>query len=286
MPKILTLFIAILVFSGCGQEESVELSPRAPSSEEETADQKVLQFDLTAYTEQGAKRWEIKGRSANVIDHIVKLQDISAITYGRKNTLELTADEGTYDKMTNKIYFVKNVVINSSDGARVSAETMDWDSKTNVILADGRVKIEREEITLWGRGVTGEPELKKARFREDVRIEMYNGTTIITCEGPLDIDYEKNMATFNEDVKIKDAKGEVTSKKLFAYLNPDSKAITKAIAKGEVKIKRGENFSQSDEVIYLAEERKVIMKGSPQLIIYPEENFEASLFGDTGDGKH
>ena len=99
---------------------------------------------------------------------------------------------------------------------------------------------------------------------------MDNGATVITCDGPLDIDYEKNLAVFNNNVKIVDEKGEVTSNRLDAYLNRQTKAIVKAIAKGEVKILRNNNYSYSDEAVYLAREHKVVLTGRPKIVIYPE----------------
>lgn len=273
------LVFFVFVFSGCApkQQEEVIESDRAELPEKGDIEQKVLQFDLIAYTDRGAKRWEIKGTSANVLGQIVELKDIVASTYGEKDTLTLAATEGIYDKAANKIQFVKDVVITTSDGARVLAETMDWDSKNNIITADGPVKIEREAITLWGKGVRGEPELKQARFKKEIKVEMDKGATVITCDGPLDVDYEENSAIFNNNVKIVDEKGEVTSNILQAYLNPETKAITKAIATGGVKILRGENFSQSEKAIYLVEEHRVILTGSPEITIYPDEEFDASI---------
>jgi len=279
MKTILTLLIVVVfIVSGCAEkkEETTNLQ-RAEFSDTEGLDQKVLQFDLTAYTDQGAKRWEIKGKSADVVDHIVELKDIVASTYGKNNTLTLKATEGTYDKEANKVQFVKDVVITTSDGAKVLAETMDWDSKNNIITADGAVKIEREEITLWGRGVRGEPELKQARFDKEIKIEMDDGQTVITCDGPMDIDYENNSAVFKNNVKIVDLKGEVSSNTLQAYLNPKTKEIVKAIATGDVRIIRGDNHSKSQEAIYLAEEHKVVLTGRPEITIYPDEEFDASI---------
>lgn len=275
----LIFVLALQLCSGCAKRK--EKQPK--TSPEALVDQKVLQFNLTGYTDKGSKSWEVEGRSANVIDQIVELKDVVARTYGKKNTLAIKADRGAFNKAVNKVHLEKNVVATTSDGAVVTTDAMDWDSSGNIITTDKRVKIEREEITLWGRGVIGEPELKTVVFDKNVRIEMYKGSTVITCDGPLNVDYEKDIAVFNNNVKIVDEKGEVTSDKLDAYLNRQTKAIVKAIAKGNVKILRGENSSASDEAIYLAEERRVILTGRPEIVIYPGEKFDPSMLETKGE---
>jgi len=289
MYRLLIFFILFAVaISGCAgkeQEEEPQVPDfeRAEQAEENPSDQQVLQFDLTSYTEGGTKRWEVKGKSANVVNEMVELEDIIATTYGEDNTLALSADEGTYNKKLNKVRLESNVVITTSDGAEVTTDTMDWDSKNNVISSDSIVKVEREEIVLTGKGVTGEPELRKAQFEKDVKIDMYDGATIITCDGIMEVDYEKNTAIFNDNVKIVDEKGQITSDVLYAYLNPETKTIVKAIAKGNVKIIRGNNHSKSEEAVYLAEEKRVILKGRPEIVMFPDEKFDAAFFGEKSD---
>lgn len=285
--------LALGLYHGYARRTAAPVQPeQAGPAEEMVADQQVLQFDLTAYTDRGTKRWEVKGRSANMVDEMVELKDLSATTYGQDNTLALKAEEGVYDKEQNTVHLEKNVVITTSDGAKVLSDTMDWDGKHNVITTDSIVTIEREEIVLSGRGVKGEPELRKAQFTEDVRIEMdsvdgvggVGGPTVITCDGILDIDYEKNVAVFNDNVKIVDDKGEITADKLYAYLNPETKTISKAIARGNVRIMRGGNSSTCEEAVYLPEERKVLLTGRPEIVIYPDKEFDAAIFTAPGLG--
>ncbi|PIU41819.1 MAG: LPS export ABC transporter periplasmic protein LptC [Candidatus Omnitrophica bacterium CG07_land_8_20_14_0_80_42_15] len=273
--------ILILALSGCGKKKEPLANPDAIKAA--GIGQKILQFELTAYTDRGVKRWEVKGESANVVDEVVELKNVIATTYRQDTTLTLEADEGFYNRVSSKVHLEKNVVVTTGDGGRLLTDALDWDSKNNIITTDKPVLIKRQEINLWGTGAKGEPELKKAQFVKHIKIEMDKGATHIICDGPLDIDYENNVAFFNDNVRITDEKGEITSDKLDAYLNPQTKTIVKAIARGRVKILRNENYSYSDEAIYLAESHKVILTGRPRIVIYPDEKFDASFFGDKNE---
>ena len=50
--------------------------------------------------------------------------------------------------------------------------------------------------------------------------------------------------------------------------------IDKIVARGNVKIVRGENVSYSDEAIYTAADKKITLSGRPKLIIYSTEEYE------------
>jgi len=262
---------------GCAKEKKIT-EENLNTAGEMQVDQKVLQFDLVAYTDKGIKKWEVKGNSANLVDETIELTNIIATTYGEEEAT-LKSDEGIYDKEANKVSLKKNVVVTTQDGGTLLTEAIDWDSKDNIITTDKLVEIRRDQIRLYGTGVKGEPQLKRVQFKKEITVEMEEGATVMTCDGPLNIDYEKNLAIFNNNVKIVDEKGEVASDRLDAYLNPETKVIAKAIAIGSVKISRDDNYSHSEAATYLLEEHKVVLTGRPQLVIYPDQEFDASFFG-------
>jgi hypothetical protein len=51
--------------------------------------------------------------------------------------------------------------------------------------------------------------------------------------------------------------------------------IDKIIARGNVKVLRGENISYSEEAIYTAADKKLILTGRPKLMIFSTEDFNA-----------
>jgi len=52
--------------------------------------------------------------------------------------------------------------------------------------------------------------------------------------------------------------------------------LERIIAKGNVKIVKGENISYSDEAVYTAADKKITLLGRPKLIIYSTEDLNAS----------
>ena len=92
--------------------------------------------------------------------------------------------------------------------------------------------------------------------------------TIITCTGPLEIDYEKEIAVFHNNVKV-DQKdhGVMHADRMDAYFDFKNKKILRIISQGNVKIVKDENTSYSDEALYSAEDGKLTLSGNPRLVI-------------------
>jgi lipopolysaccharide assembly outer membrane protein LptD (OstA) len=81
---------------------------------------------------------------------------------------------------------------------------------------------------------------------------------VITCDGPLDVDYEKNIAIFNNNVKVEKPDLIIYSDKMQVYFTPKqqvkasvkgpaaiSSSVNMIVASGNVRILRGENISSS-----------------------------------------
>ena len=56
--------------------------------------------------------------------------------------------------------------------------------------------------------------------------------------------------------------------------------IDKIVARGNVKVVRGENVSYSDEATYTAIDKKLILTGRPKLVISQTENISDASFGN------
>ena len=241
MRKIILFFLVAFLFSGCG--ERPEKASKAPTDESSSGiDQQVMSFSLAGYEKSGNKKWEVDGKSADIMAEVVNLTSVVAKAYGEETNMTLVADRGVFNRASNDVHFESNVVVTSSDGSVLSTEALDWKNDEEKIYTDKAVKITAEKPV-----------------------------TTITCNGPMEVYYGKNYAEFNNKVKVDDERGQIYCDKAVAYYDRKTRHVSKIVATGNVKIVRGGSWTFSDEAVYLAQEQKVILTGSPKVMIYPEE---------------
>jgi len=267
-------------------------SEKKPALEEmpQKLEQKILAFDLVNYAEDGSKKWQLKGGSADILAEIVNLSNINIETYDAPE-ITLTAFRGTYDRGNKLITLFDNVEVITSDGAVLITERLKWDSKEDTITTDEPVRILRNDVIADGKGARAFPQMKKIIINKDVRVriikKMLDGIdmgkgeeqdgqkspvkAVITCKGPLEIDYENNIALFQNDVLVDDKKGKIYSERMEAFLHPQTKNITKVVADGNVKVVRGEDSTYSERAIYTTEDQKIILMGKPKIYIKSAE---------------
>jgi len=275
------------------------------------SDQQINEFSLSGYGEKGRKTWDLSGKSADIFDNIVKLKDIAGNLYGDKENVNLTAKSGDFDKTNARVHLEKDVVITSSSGARLTTERLDWDRKNQVVSTDERINIKKDNMVTTARGAQGKTDLKRVNLQKDVKVEIGSKQETatsaleaekitITCDGALEIDYEKNVAVFNKNVKVVRQDLEIESDKMEVYFLPSDKTkkeeptkdkkagsdinsstmgtrIDRIIARGNVKIRRQENTSYSDEAMYNGRDKKITLLGRPKLIIYSAGAFNAPI---------
>ncbi|MBM3243845.1 MAG: LPS export ABC transporter periplasmic protein LptC [Candidatus Omnitrophica bacterium] len=269
--------------------------------------QQISDFSLVGYEDKGKKSWDISGKSADIFTEVVKLKDVNGNLYGANENVNLTAKKGDFNKEEGKVYLKEDVIITTSSGAKLTTDSMDWDRKNQLVRTEDKVKINKDNIDIVGTGAYGEPNLNKVALNKDVRVDInqasltesaddsvFKDKVVITCDGPLEVDYSKNIATFNNNVKVERADLVIYSDKMDIFFNAENKAakeaihmqesmagsIDKIIAKGNVRIVRGDNVSYSQEAIYTAKDKKIILNGRPQLVFYSTEEFKDASFGN------
>ena len=174
------------------------------------ADQEVDGFSLVQYEDGGTKQWKLSGKSAEVKDNEIKIDEVSALSYGKEAALKLKAKQGTFDREKNLVTLQDDVVAKSTDG------------------------------------------------------------TTITCDGPLEINYNKNRAAFLNNVKVKDSKGDIFADRIDVYFNDDTRRVRCVVARGNVRIVSGENITYSEKAIYLVNQGRVILPKRSKLVIKSE----------------
>lgn len=269
------------------------------------SDQQINDFSLAGYGEKGAKTWDISGKTADIYTDLIKLKDITGNLYGEKEKVKLTADKGDFNKSQDTVHLEKDVVVTTSSGATLTTDSLDWDRKNNIVNTKDMVNIEKDNLHSTSQGATGNPGLKKVELKKEVKLEITpdeakdkkrssnSEKIIVTCDGPLQIDYEKNTAVLNNNVKVDRQDLQIYSDIMDIYFNKNTDTrskdtqennpgllnnkIDKIIARGNVKIVRGENISYSDEAVYNAMDKKITLSGKPKLVIYSTEGMNASF---------
>jgi LPS export ABC transporter protein LptC len=286
--KIVVLGVMILVCSLARQVSSLFA--------QEAAEQTIADFNLSGFAEKGKKSWELSGKSADITEGKVKLKDIVGKLYGEED-ITLTAERGNFDKEKGNVHLKDNVVVTTSKGAKLTTDSLDWDRQNHTVSTKDEVNIQRENLVADAVGASGQPDLKKVNLEKEVRLQINpdddnpkdlpkKKKIVITCDGPLEVDYDKNIAIFYNNVKVDQKDTQIYSDQMNVYFkieedhglnlseDKDSEGmgrqIHKIIAKGNVKIVRGDNISYSDEAVYDAKQNKIILTGRPQLVFYSE----------------
>jgi len=247
----------------------------APQGAKEEVSHKVYFFSFTKYTAAGAKEIEIEGDSADLLAKTVDLMNVVAKAYAEETPVTITADEGQYNKDKNLVYLSKNVVATTEDGTRLLTEKLDINPADRTLETDVRASVKKQSINIDGDGARGDSQLKKVKFKKNVKVvikdtdgamgEGAKGPTTITCDGPLDIDYEKNIAYFNDNVVTVDDRGKLSADHMQVFYDKGQKKVAKIIATGNVVIENPDgNTTYSDSVLYLAEEGRVILGGDAE----------------------
>jgi len=277
------------------------------TTDNQESDQQISDFSLAGYGDKGKKSWDLSGKSADIFTEEVRLKEVDGNLYGKEENVNLTSKTGDFNKKDGKVHLEKDVVITTSKGAKLTTDSMDWDRNKQLVTTEDKVNIAQDNIFITATGAHGEPNLKKLALNKDVKVDI-NPTTgssanpddmavkekiTITCDGSLAIDYDKNIATFNKNVKVEKSDSVIYSDIMYLYFSSGKDSaknktpglmgnnkIDKIVAQGNVKIVRGENTSYSEEAVYSALDKKIILSGRPKLVFYSTEDLKNASFGN------
>ncbi|HNX80862.1 MAG TPA: LPS export ABC transporter periplasmic protein LptC [Candidatus Omnitrophota bacterium] len=296
----------ILVIIGFISMVSVACAAVAQKPQQES-DQQINDFSLSGYGERGKKTWDLSGKSADIFDDTVKLKDITGNMFGEKENVRLTADKGDFNKAQGTVHLEKNVVITTTSGATLMTESLNWDRQKELVTTPDKVQITKESMVTTATGAKGEPGLNKMTLEKDVvvtiqaqpkgEVKKTGGPALdqpvtVTCDGAMEVDYGKNIARFNTNVKADKGDSVIFCDVLELYFGKDTKketrladaanpmagsSIDKIVCLGNVKIVRGQNVSYSEEAVYSALDQKITLTGKPKLVIYSTSDFQMAL---------
>ncbi len=90
---------------------------------------------------------------------------------------------------------------------------------------------------------------------------------MITCDGNLFMDYERQRVIFFNNVRVENPRGNIRSDRLIVYFSPDGKTVEKTEGEGNVRINSEGRSGRSDRIIYFPAEKKAVLVGEAEVTV-------------------
>jgi LPS export ABC transporter protein LptC len=208
-----------------------------PSQEGADIEQKVYTFSVDGRSPKGVKQWHLEGKAAAMVDDVIHLEELTAVAFGEGVTVDFNADKGIYDREKGEVELIGNVEVRTQDGAVLNTDKATWSQVTREIFTDEIVKISKGDLSATGRGASASSIEKEAVFFKEISVKV-GGTTAITCDGPLVVRFEDNMAVFSNNVLVEDEmnEGDLSADAMTVYFDAESKKIDRVEATGNVNV--------------------------------------------------
>jgi len=173
VPPVLRVAAALAVLGasacvgGCAGDHRA--SPVGSGAE--LPDQEVTDFVLTE-TDQGRPQWTLYARYAATYQakNLVISRDIRVDFFDDKGarSSELTANQGEIQQQTRDMTARGNVVLQTTEGTRMTTEELHFTNSLQKITSDRLVRVERKGDVLDGVGFSSDPNLHHFEFRSQV----------------------------------------------------------------------------------------------------------------------
>ncbi len=206
---------------------------------------------------------------------VVVQEDINGITSTNDSKINFQAKKAVFNKSDGTLEMRDDVNISTDKGLNLKTDRLNWNQKSGDITTDLPVKITKQgAMEITGKGLNAQTSLKTAEVRKEVTVKVPQSGgdfIMITCKGPLDIDYQGGKAVFYNDVKVSQKDAELFSDKATVYFDMKKQVLDKVVAEGSVRIVRGKDTSFSKKAIYEMSDKKIRLEGSPRLVIFSGE---------------
>ena len=131
------------------------------------ADQDVVQqfqgFNLSGYSEDGKKSWDVKGDTADILGDTVAITNVDANQYG-EYMVNIKAKQGVIDKTTGDINLKRDVVITADNGTQLKTDTLQWQKEKDLVSTEDVVVLTDKGMVATGTGLTAKPQLQIAQL--------------------------------------------------------------------------------------------------------------------------
>ena len=264
----------MLFVGGCGKAAKSTAADSSASAAGSLGDS-ISAFTLVGHAEDGRKKWEIEGQTADLLGEVVHLSPVAATNFGNVN-VHLTAKQGDFHRVTQDVHLAVDVVVTTSDGAKLTTDTLDWAGERETSRTPDWVTVTRPGMKVVGLGGVGYPKLKRLRLEREITLTLKGekGETIVTCDGPMEVDYGRRKARFWRNVLVRDAKGFIRGDRMDVTLQEKTNQLEKATFWGHVEIHRENQIAFCNRANYWQFPGHTRLLGHPRLVMLPEDENE------------
>ena len=159
MDKKKKILLALLLVAVAGLVAwAVMTVPAPPQSQVETSDSKVMTYDGNTISEEkdGRKIWELTADhiEVDVDTQNVKIEKVVGHFYRQEGrTVDVQADNGSYDNGTKDISIIGSVDITTSDGAKLASDELKWTGKDSMLAAIGNANVSKDDMQANGNRI-------------------------------------------------------------------------------------------------------------------------------------
>ena len=166
--RIATVGLLLAGLASC--DRARRAVPGAASGE--LPDQEVSDFMVTE-TDAGKPEWTLHARSAAMFNarNVLVARGVRVDIFDEKGerSSTLTAREGEMHQVRRDMVARGNVVLQTTEGTRMSTESLRFLNETQKIVSDDFVRVERQGDVLTGYGFESDPDLKHFEFKRQVQ---------------------------------------------------------------------------------------------------------------------
>ena len=166
--RIATVGLLLASLASC--DRARRAVPGAASGE--LPDQEVSDFMVTE-TDAGKPEWTLHARSAAMFNarNVLVARGVRVDFFDEKGNRSstLTAREGEMHQVRRDMVARGNVVLQTTEGTRMSTESLRFLNETQKIVSDDFVRVERQGDVLTGYGFESDPGLKHFEFKRQVQ---------------------------------------------------------------------------------------------------------------------
>ncbi len=260
----------LLFLAGCGKAvvEKTLSEAAAPAAEV------ISTVTLVGHTESGRKKWEVRGDTADLSAGTVALSPVTATNFGERQT-HLTAKRGNLNRETENIHLEGDVVVTTSDGMKMTTDSLDWESEKEIGTTPDWVTVSQPGMTVVGLGGKGYQKIHRLRLEREVTVVMEGkeGATVVTCDGPMNVDYKRRKARFWKNVRVQDAKGITRSDRMDVTFNMQTNQMEKAAFFGHVQIHQDDKMAFAHRANYHQLKGETALMGHTRMVMLASEQF-------------